>query len=96
MNPEASHAVRYLELAEEALEVSDADMIGVSAGFDNHLKDWGGLLSTRDYQILGRLVRQTADRNQGGCFGILEGGYNHDVLGRNVWAFLRGMGGEVD
>jgi len=29
-----------------------------------------------------------------GCFGILEGGYNHQVLGRNVRAFLHGLRGE--
>jgi acetoin utilization deacetylase AcuC-like enzyme len=42
---------------------------------------------------MGRLVRETARRNQGGCFGILEGGYNHAVLGKNVLAFIEGLSG---
>lgn len=91
VNPEAGSAERYLELVEGALAVEGIDIIGVSAGFDNHRQDWGGLLDTADYEAMGRMVRQAAARNRGGCFGILEGGYNHHVLGGNVRAFLRGM-----
>jgi acetoin utilization deacetylase AcuC-like enzyme len=40
---------------------------------------------------MGKLVREAAIRNQGGCFGILEGGYNHTVLGLNVLAFIEGL-----
>ena len=46
---------------------------------------------TDDYRTMGTWVRQAAHRNNGGCYGILEGGYNHDVLGENVLAFLEGM-----
>ena len=53
--------------------------------------DWGGLLNTEDYEEIGYRVRSAADRNEGGCFGILEGGYNHDVLGENVLALIQGM-----
>ncbi len=94
VNPEATNAQRYLEVTEAALADEIFDIIGVSAGFDNHLDDWGGLLATGDYHTLGRMVRQAAERRQAGCFGILEGGYNHDVLGLNVRAFIRGMGGK--
>jgi acetoin utilization deacetylase AcuC-like enzyme len=96
LNPEASVADDYLAMVERSLTKASFDIIGVSAGFDNHRDDWGGLLATEDYETMGRMVRQAAERNQAGCFGILEGGYNHDVLGRNVRAFLRGMGGEAD
>jgi len=48
-------------------------------------------LKTEDYKYMGKLVRQTARRNNGGCFGILEGGYNHAVLGKNVLAFIEGL-----
>ena len=68
-------------------------MIAVSAGFDNHEDDWGGLLKTEDYISMGKLVRDVARRNAGGCFGILEGGYNHAVLGKNVLAFIEGLEG---
>jgi acetoin utilization deacetylase AcuC-like enzyme len=68
-------------------------MIGLSAGFDNHVEDWGGLLKTEDYRDIGRMVREAADRYGAGCFGILEGGYNHAVLGHNVMALIEGLAG---
>jgi len=40
---------------------------------------------------MGKMVKEAAKRNQGGCFAILEGGYNHRVLGQNVLALLEGM-----
>lgn len=71
-----------------------ADVIGISAGFDNHELDWGGTLRTEDYREIGRLVLEAARRNRGGCFGILEGGYNHLVLGQNVLALIQGLSGD--
>jgi acetoin utilization deacetylase AcuC-like enzyme len=41
---------------------------------------------------MGRMVIEAAGRSGGGCFGILEGGYNHSVLGHNVMALLEGLG----
>lgn len=32
-----------------------------------------------------------AARNKSGCFAVLEGGYNHDIPGRNVLALIQGM-----
>ncbi len=84
----------YLTRVEKALAYTDADLIAASAGFDNHEDDWGGLLKTEDYTRMGRLMRETAQRNKGGCFGILEGGYNHKVLGKNVLAFIEGLEGK--
>jgi len=43
---------------------------------------------------MGTYVRRAAERNHGGFFAILEGGYNHDVLGRNVLALMKGMSGD--
>jgi acetoin utilization deacetylase AcuC-like enzyme len=68
-----------------------ADLIGISAGFDTHINDWGGLLHTDDYTEIGRMVRAAARNSGGGCFGVLEGGYNHNVLGKNVRALLDGL-----
>jgi acetoin utilization deacetylase AcuC-like enzyme len=90
-NPSASNRNDYLKQVQNELAKTDADMIAVSAGFDNHEADWGGLLKTEDYHYIGQLVVQAARRNQGGCFGILEGGYNHSVLGKNVLAFVEGL-----
>jgi len=91
LNPTGVNRNEYLRAVEAKLAQTDADMIAVSAGFDNHEEDWGGLLKTEDYKYMGQLVREAARRNNGGCFGILEGGYNHAVLGRNVLAFIGGM-----
>ncbi len=92
----ASVHEREVYLKEIARELSrcDADMIAVSAGFDNHEEDWGGTLKTEDYRDIGRMVRERAERNRGGCFAILEGGYNHDVLGQNVLALIGGLSGK--
>ena len=92
LNPDASSSARFLQQTEKALADGVFDIIGVSAGFDNHVEDWGGLLTTEDYYSLGRMVRRAARNQLAGCFGILEGGYNHDVLGLNVRAFIQGMG----
>ncbi|HWR91148.1 MAG TPA: histone deacetylase family protein, partial [Desulfobacterales bacterium] len=75
----------------QELERYSVDMIGISAGFDNHRQDWGGLLRTDDYYEMGRMVRAAARRNGGGCFAILEGGYNYDVLGQNALALINGL-----
>jgi len=91
LNPAASDRNEYLKNVQNNLAGTDADMIAVSAGFDNHEADWGGLLKTEDYKYMGKLVSETARRNKGGCFGILEGGYNHSVLGKNVLAFVQGL-----
>jgi acetoin utilization deacetylase AcuC-like enzyme len=91
LNPTASDRNEYLKNVQNDLAQTDADMIAVSAGFDNHEADWGGLLKTEDYKYMGKLVRDAARRNNGGCFGILEGGYNHSVLGKNVLAFIQGL-----
>lgn len=94
LNPNGHDRNEYLKLVQNSLAQTAADMIAVSAGFDNHEDDWGGLLKTEDYKYMGGLVRQAARRNSGGGFGILEGGYNHAVLGRNVLAFIKGLEGK--
>lgn len=90
-NPSAKDRRGYLEEVEDALHKEKVDVIGVCAGFDLHQDDWGGLLWTEDYRAIGQMVAQRARAAKGGCFGILEGGYNHTVLGQNVAAFLEGL-----
>jgi acetoin utilization deacetylase AcuC-like enzyme len=90
-NPSGSYPEEYLKSVKSRLSEEKVDIIGVSAGFDNHEDDWGGLLSTSDYTEIGRMVREASRKNGGGCFAILEGGYNHSVLGQNVMAFIEGM-----
>jgi len=91
LNPESNNRETYLEKVKNSLETTQADIIAVSAGFDNHVNEWGGLLYTADYKTMAQWVRAAAERNGGGCYGILEGGYNHNVLGKNVRAFLEGL-----
>jgi acetoin utilization deacetylase AcuC-like enzyme len=57
------------------------------------VEDWGGLLTTENYRRIGQMVREASIKNKGGCFAILEGGYNHRVLGQNVMALIEGMEG---
>ncbi len=92
-NPDESDRKTYLQEVASWLERLEVDIIGVSAGFDNHVLDWGHVLFTEDYQEMGRMVHQACKRLKIGCFGLLEGGYNHNVLGTNVLAFLRGLQG---
>jgi acetoin utilization deacetylase AcuC-like enzyme len=68
------------------------DMLAVSAGFDRHKEDWGGMLMTGDYYEIGKALGEFSLKKCGGAiFAALEGGYNHAVLGKNVRAFLEGL-----
>ncbi len=93
-NPSSQDRATYMEKVLRRLDACTADIIGISAGFDNHLEDWGGVLHTRDYFVIGQKVREVSLGNGAGCFAILEGGYNHDVLGQNVLALIRGLSGK--
>jgi acetoin utilization deacetylase AcuC-like enzyme len=90
-NPSARDRGSYLKAVTRCLSDVKADLIGVSAGFDNHVKDWGGLLTTDDYREIGRLVRGAGQACGAGYFALLEGGYNHAVLGSNVVALMEGF-----
>jgi acetoin utilization deacetylase AcuC-like enzyme len=92
-NIDSFNRFAYVDRVTREMENCSADLIGISAGFDNHKDDWGGLLATENYQEIGQLVKAAADRNGGGCFAILEGGYNHKVLGKNVMALIDGLSG---
>jgi len=70
----------------------DCDIVAVSAGFDRHEQDWSGLLKTEDYRKIGRMIKEFAENVcEGRRYGVLEGGYNHAVLGKNVKSLLEGM-----
>jgi acetoin utilization deacetylase AcuC-like enzyme len=90
-NPAKNSRQTYMQEVDRILSGPAVDMIGISAGFDNHMQDWGGLMATEDYYHIGRKVRKAAYDFGGGCFAILEGGYNHSVLGQNVAALINGL-----
>ena len=91
-NPDRRDRKGYLDEVAAHLAKARADIIAVSAGFDNHRLDWGGLLETEDYEAMGKMLKDASLRLGAGRFAVLEGGYNHEVLGLNVKAFLRGFG----
>jgi len=67
-------------------------ILALSAGFDRHEQDWGGLLKTQDYHTIGKTIKEFAENKCNGIrFAVLEGGYNHSVLGKNVKALLEDM-----
>lgn len=79
-------------LEEDLLREKDYDLIAVSAGFDRHEEDWGGLLKTEDYFTIGRFIKEISlEQCKGRRFAVLEGGYNHSVLGINVKSFIQGF-----
>jgi len=92
-NPSSSNRGEFLKQVAKNLPTEGVDIIGVSAGFDYAKEDWGGVLERSDYTEMGQMVREAARKCIAGCFGILEGGYNHKVLGHNCMAFLEGLGG---
>ncbi len=93
LNPDSQERGAYLSEVENAMNnLTDADILAASAGFDHGIEDWGGLLLPEDYRKLGGMMKQTAERVcRGRRFAILEGGYNHDALGLNVDAFCEGF-----
>jgi acetoin utilization deacetylase AcuC-like enzyme len=84
----------YLREVTREMENCQADIIGISAGFDAHKQDWGGVLFTDDYFEIAKKVREAAKGIGGGCFALLEGGYNHRVLGENALALMQGLSGK--
>lgn len=91
-HPQGRDSEEFIDNISHFLAHAEADVVAVSAGFDRHEHDWGGMLKTEDYQTIGELVKGFAQRVcRGRRYGVLEGGYNHDVLGMNVKALLEGM-----
>ena len=92
-HPEAKKREEFIsQIAGKFKKEKDYSILAVSAGFDRHIEDWGGLLTTDDYRTIGQMVREAAESNcKGRIFTVLEGGYNHSVLGKNVRAFVEGM-----
>lgn len=89
-NPRTRDVESYLCDIKDSLN-DNFDIIGISAGFDTHKEDWGGLLATEDYKAIGQLVKTTGEKKKSGYFAIMEGGYNHKIIGYNVMALIEGM-----
>lgn len=84
--------VSFINDLKNFLRKIKVDLVAVSAGFDRHIKDWGGLLSTKDYGEIGTILGAFAREQCGGrLFAALEGGYNPVSLGESIVAFLDGI-----
>ena len=92
-HPEGTNQQSFLNEVQTSLQTENSfDIIAVSAGFDRHEADWGGLLKTEDYLSIGKWVKESSiEHCQGRRFAVLEGGYNYSVLGRNVMSFTQGL-----
>jgi acetoin utilization deacetylase AcuC-like enzyme len=93
VNIESGQRQQFLSEVRQALRVNRyVDLIGISAGFDTYVKDWGGILETDDYCQIGDWVKQAAlSHCQGRRFALLEGGYYLPDLGKNCLALLHGL-----
>jgi len=93
LNPMSSPPNYYIKsIGDFMRDLENIDIIAACAGFDQGIEDWGNLLSPKNYTDIGRLMKEfSEDYCSDRRFGILEGGYNHDVLGKNVDAFCQGF-----
>lgn len=94
-NPSGHGDAEYLADVRAALDIGkDVDIIVASAGFDQYEHGWGQNLSTNAFYEIGRLMYEFAmERCDGRRYALLEGGYNHQDLGKNIHAFCEGLRG---
>jgi acetoin utilization deacetylase AcuC-like enzyme len=82
-----------MDCEKELKRATPADIIAVSAGFDSHADDWGGILLTEDYGTVGKMVKEWAEER---CYGrkpfvVLEGGYNYHSVAEAALALCQGL-----
>jgi acetoin utilization deacetylase AcuC-like enzyme len=93
LNPDSSGRAAYMKEVEEYMKkLSNIDIFVASAGFDQGIEDWGHLLHPDDYFELGKLMKEYSTKLcKGRRYALLEGGYNHMVLPKNVEFFCNGL-----
>ena len=93
LNPSSSGRVNYIKEVENYMQnLEDIDILVASAGFDEGIEDWGNKLYPEDYYELGSLMKKYSEKLcKGRRYALLEGGYNHDVLPKNVDSFCQGF-----
>ncbi|MFX0038394.1 MAG: histone deacetylase family protein [Promethearchaeota archaeon] len=93
LNPYSSGRTGYIKEVEAYIrELENIDIFVASAGFDEGIEDWGHKLYPEDYTKLGRLMKEYSLKLcQGRRYALLEGGYNHSVLPKNVNSFCQGF-----
>jgi len=93
LNPDSSGRTSYIKEVQSYMEeLDDIDIFVASAGFDQGIDDWGHLLYPEDYLELGELMKDYSVKLcEGRRYALLEGGYNHEVLPKNVNSFCQGF-----
>ncbi len=93
LNPYSSGRTGYIKEVKSYMKnLENIDIFVASAGFDQGIDDWGHLLHPEDYTELGRLMREYSEKLcKGRRYALLEGGYNHSVLPKNVDSFCQGF-----
>ncbi|MFX1327890.1 MAG: histone deacetylase family protein [Promethearchaeota archaeon] len=93
LNPYSSGRTGYIKEVRAYMEdLRDIDIFVASAGFDEGIEDWGHKLYPEDYTELGRLMKEYSEKLcKGKRYALLEGGYNHSVLPKNVDSFCQGL-----
>lgn len=93
LNPDSSRPTNYLKEVESYMKnLKQIDIFTASAGFDQGIEDWGHLLYPEDYFQLGNLMKEYSKKLcEGRRYALLEGGYNHSVLPKNVYSFCQGF-----
>ncbi|MFX1572270.1 MAG: histone deacetylase family protein [Promethearchaeota archaeon] len=93
LNPSSNSHINYIKEVETYMQdLHDIDIFVASAGFDQGIEDWGNLLYPEDYYELGRLMKKYSEKLcKGRRYALLEGGYNHSVLPKNVNEFCQGF-----
>lgn len=83
-------SIKELELVLEYAQ--KPDLVAISAGFDAHVDDWGGIYETEDYFTIGKIIGEYAQKTcNGKVFGVLEGGYNFYSMAQAAVALLKGL-----
>ena len=81
----------YLKTLEQALsqvEMANIEVVGISAGFDAHEGDFASLgLTYEGYREIGRMVGALGKP----VFGVLEGGYIGEYVGRDLHELISGI-----
>ncbi|MFX1308802.1 MAG: histone deacetylase family protein [Promethearchaeota archaeon] len=93
LNPYSSGRTGYIKEVKTYMKaLNDIDIFVASAGFDQGIDDWGHLLYPEDYYELGKLMKIYSEKLcKGKRYALLEGGYNHNVIPKNVDSFCQGF-----
>ena len=84
--------LKYLDRALRRVGAEECEVIAVSAGFDSHAGDLSSLgLTTEGFRRIGERLAEYGKP----VFGVLEGGYIGENVGRDLHALLEGLQGRA-